>query len=1216
MTLASILTALFALLVGPLTAAPHNGDLFKLKQPDGTFVEVKVWGDEFYQRVESLDGYTLIRDPKTRWICYAELSDDESDFVSTDIVYQGLAVAKNAIPKSRKNGLPLAKKLKLKKKAIKKKADRARKLLLGDAIASGPDDAVQRKTAASAPAAPLSGSVLGLTLLIDFPDVPGTITRNDVNDYANLDGYSGYGNNGSVMNYFEDISNGSLDYTNHVVEYYTASHNKSYYTNESISYGTRAKELIDEALDDLDDLGFDFSILSTDASDYILAINAFYAGEADNAWAQGLWPHQGWLNSRTFDGVTTRQYQISNMGNALGLSIFCHENGHMICDWPDLYDYGGESSGAGNYCLMAEGASANSTNPVPPNPHYRNLKGWETVIEISTDLLGTLRTHIANSFTTYRYSHPSNPKEFFLIESRIKSGRNDYIPDEGLLIWHIDEDGSNQDEQMTPARHYMVSVEQADGQFHLEMGNNRGGGGDLFHAGYKDAFNDYTLPDARWWSGEESYLSISDISAAGASMSFVGNIDIDDCMVKLIMGLREATDLVGNDCITDLADLSEMLETWTVDNALTVPMAKEQDPGPRPEVVTYDFDDGTLQGWSNFEGATEDFVVVPGHDAIPALSPPNIVEEAVFYEDRDTDTNVSVLTSPAFGISETSSVEIWALGGAGAVDTPTWTNIADLPAVAGNDFMGAALRRMSDGEYLLFGRRSESNEWAESWEDIGWDTPTITAAVAVAGDSPSEQYVVDLIDTFSGVWGWISFDDITSTGDFGDNFNFNPSPSDGAYVEPSSELELSWGNMDPNMPGDPVYVDVWFGTDPNDYNDFNKIVNAVEDANSVTVDASTVGTYYWQVNWYIYGSATGDPIEGAMLSFHAATDVPVSVEAGVDMVTWSGESVALAASVDDDGESALTIAWSADPTGVVVFDPNEFVEDPTVTITPWSYSAAGIVNPGFEDPVLADGDSDFSMADEGWGYFNNAEWLGPWNPGPGYYGGIAPEGQNIGWALPHEFGGAGGFAQILTETLAPETTYILTVEVGNSDNVYGYTFGGYKVQLLAGGSQTVGGDYVNPVTGGTVLAKDNDSLTPWEYGTFVTSTVTHTSGREGSDPNVGENLQIRLLAFGIDWWNQTHFDDVRLTANPPFPPTTTGAQTVTLTVLVQDGVSSDEDIMTIDVYDNPCVAAIIGLGQEYDPGDLDKDCDTDLKDYAAMAKAWLVDYTLTEPAAQ
>ena len=55
-------------------SAPYKGDLFNLLQPDGTRVEVKVWGDEFYQRVETPDGYTLIRNTETGWICFAEIS--------------------------------------------------------------------------------------------------------------------------------------------------------------------------------------------------------------------------------------------------------------------------------------------------------------------------------------------------------------------------------------------------------------------------------------------------------------------------------------------------------------------------------------------------------------------------------------------------------------------------------------------------------------------------------------------------------------------------------------------------------------------------------------------------------------------------------------------------------------------------------------------------------------------------------------------------------------------------------------------------------------------------------------------------------------------------------------------------------------------------------------------------------------------------------------
>jgi hypothetical protein len=56
--------------------------------------------------------------------------------------------------------------------------------------------------------------------------------------------------------------------------------------------------------------------------------------------------------------------------------------------------------------------------------------------------------------------------------------------------------------------------------------------------------------------------------------------------------------------------------------------------------------------------------------------------------------------------------------------------------------------------------------------------------------------------------------------------------------------------------------------------------------------------------------------------------------------------------------------------------------------------------------------------------------------------------------------------------------------------------------------------------------------------------------------------------------------------------------------------------MTIDVYDNSCLAAI-GLGQvAFDSTDFNKDCITDFEDFAAMATTWLDEYTLTEPIAK
>ena len=65
--------------LGPSTSGhPVVGEVFSQRQPDGTSVNVRTWGDEFYGVVESLDGYTLVRDPDSGATCYAWLSWDET----------------------------------------------------------------------------------------------------------------------------------------------------------------------------------------------------------------------------------------------------------------------------------------------------------------------------------------------------------------------------------------------------------------------------------------------------------------------------------------------------------------------------------------------------------------------------------------------------------------------------------------------------------------------------------------------------------------------------------------------------------------------------------------------------------------------------------------------------------------------------------------------------------------------------------------------------------------------------------------------------------------------------------------------------------------------------------------------------------------------------------------------------------------------------------
>lgn len=157
---------------------------------------------------------------------------------------------------------------------------------------------------------------------------------------------------------------------------------------------------------------------------------------------------------------------------------------------------------------------------------------------------------------------------------------------------------------------------------------------------------------------------------------------------------------------------------------------------------------------------------------------------------------------------------------------------------------------------------------------------------------------------------------------------------------PAGLVDLVWTNMDPNTPGDPVFVDVWFGTEPDKMSlAYSKEVAAGQDTQTVQVTAPVIGTaptaYYWQVDSYIYGAQhVNEPnvIEGDVFMFYVTDDFsPTVVIETPNMATWVNEPVQLDATVSDTGDSELFIQWTAsDPNAV--FSPSAIVEDPTVVV--------------------------------------------------------------------------------------------------------------------------------------------------------------------------------------------------------------------------------------------------------------------------------------------
>ncbi|MEI8206167.1 MAG: M6 family metalloprotease domain-containing protein, partial [Kiritimatiellales bacterium] len=528
-------------------ASPYGekGKAVAFTQPDGSVLDLLIFGDEFYAVAETLDGYTVVFDHTAKAYVYAILSADGRKLLTTaQVAGTGDPQALNASKHLRIN--VAEQETQAHERVIRwdagmgiraqwesiKSTRRALETTSVDGIAMAP------------PAFTTVGAKAGLTLLIDFDDDPATVAQTNIQAFCNAANYTGYGNNGSVRQYFFDNSNGQLDYTNVVTVYIripNSLHPKSWYNDTSKDCGEQANLLIHDAIMIMTNLpNYNTEILPTlnnltvDGANQVIACNVFYAGGNGGVWSFGLWPHSWSLYSAGAQylspgGKKVYKYQITNIGASLELGTFCHENGHMLCGFPDIYDYGYDSiGGAGMFCLMNSGG--HGANPVQICAYLKRASGWATTVELNTNSLLTAEVSSsgANFNRFYRYAKPGVATEYYLVENRQPAGRDANLPAGGVAIWHIDERG-NRDNQSTnyssTTNHYEVSLMQADNLWHFQKNSNSGDSKDLYYsgntaAGYTNRFSDSTAPSARWWDGSTSGVNFVNFSATGTTMTF------------------------------------------------------------------------------------------------------------------------------------------------------------------------------------------------------------------------------------------------------------------------------------------------------------------------------------------------------------------------------------------------------------------------------------------------------------------------------------------------------------------------------------------------------------------------------------------------------------------------------------------------------------------------------------------------------------------------
>lgn len=524
-------------------AIPYNNTQYSFTQPNGEQITLTLNGNDYYAEQRSQDGRLVMFDDALGGMVYATLNQAGTDLASTGILVSDRASKQTHQQREQAATTTNQQGLSSEAKAALVQANMQTMLGLAlqqdDSVAEQTDELTHSHTfeQTSDVSAQISGNVKGLTIIIDFPDERGTISQQQVERFLNDTNYNEFGNAQSVRGYFKSVSGNKLDYTNTVTRYYTAKKNKAYYADSSLSSTVRSQELITEALNWLEfQEGFNFASLTTNSSGGIRGLNILYAGNSDSAWSKGLWPHMARLSPRfCADGVCTDRYQVTDMRSSLAIGTFIHESGHLITNWPDLYDYDGSSEGSvASFGVMGYGAigTTNRFKPTPPVAHFRALAGWDTVTELNPAInsnapTGTL-SHTSDSNTAYKWTNPANANEAFYIEAIHQSGQSSEQPDQGLAIWHVDSQGSNSNEWKP-----YVQMEHADGNRDPEYKRNRGDASDLF--AYAGEFSN-TLPNAQtsrgtnalWWNGQDSGLSISNISAPGKTVSFtVGDTVIE-----------------------------------------------------------------------------------------------------------------------------------------------------------------------------------------------------------------------------------------------------------------------------------------------------------------------------------------------------------------------------------------------------------------------------------------------------------------------------------------------------------------------------------------------------------------------------------------------------------------------------------------------------------------------------------------------------------------
>ncbi|MDD3626718.1 MAG: M6 family metalloprotease domain-containing protein [bacterium] len=368
----------------------------------------------------------------------------------------------------------------------------------------------------------VTGTWKALIILVQFPDnLADTVSHGQT--YYNTFFFSeGVMPTKSVREYYQEVSVGQFDLTGTIAGWYMMPQNYTYYTDVEYGFGdypNNAQKLVEDAIAAANP-DVDFSQFDNDGDGYVDALFVIHAGgegAGGNGWA--IWSHAWGINQKMYDGVWVSGYSMEPETGKIG--VYCHEFGHVL-GLPDLYDYGYDSAGVGKFCLMAAGSHGSDVNhPETPsfmNPWCRYTLGWLEPTNVTANLTAEELVWGMPSQDVYRvWTKGVIGPEYFLVENRRKGTSFDkYLPTDGILIYHVDERMSNNDNQ----NHKLVDIEEASGFQHLDNFSSYGDAGDYYPGTLNNrTFDVNSEPDSKNYYNQNTYVAVFNVSDAGDTMT-------------------------------------------------------------------------------------------------------------------------------------------------------------------------------------------------------------------------------------------------------------------------------------------------------------------------------------------------------------------------------------------------------------------------------------------------------------------------------------------------------------------------------------------------------------------------------------------------------------------------------------------------------------------------------------------------------------------------